>query len=190
MPKYWPVILAAFVAGVAILTGLKSAPAGIEGWNFAARYTARVGFPFLMAAFTASSLVKLWPNPVTKSLMRRRKWWGLGFATSHSFHLFALLKVFSLTPNPPAVTALLPGAFVYLVLYAMVLTSWRWAYRALGKWWGRLHKFGIYLLWFAFTLAYALKVVGMPGEERVVSLFLLAFALCGWGLRIAASKAE
>ena len=190
MPKYWPVILAAFVAGVAILTGLKSAPAGIDGWTYAARYTARVGFPFLMIAFTASSIVKLWPNPATKSLMRRRKWWGLGFATSHTFHLFALVSVLRLSPEPPALPALLPGAFVYLVLYTMVLTSWRWAYRLLGKWWGRLHKFGIYLLWFAFTLAYALKVVGMPGEERVVSLFLLAIALCGWGLRIAAAKAE
>ena len=189
MPKYWPVILAALVAGVAVLTGLKSAPEGIEAWTFAARYTARVGFPFLMIAFTASSIAKLWPSPLTKSLSRRRKWWGLGFATCHTFHSYALIHVLRLMPEPPALPALLPGAFVYLVLYAMVLTSWRWAYKAMGKWWERLHKFGIYLLWFAFTFAYTAKVVAQP-SERVVCLFLLAIALCGWGLRIAASKQE
>ena len=189
MPKYWPVILAAFVAGVAVITGFKSAPEGIQAWTFAARYTARVGFPFLMVAFTASSIVKLWPNPTTKSLMRRRKWWGLGFATSHTFHLFALINVLRLSPEPPAPAVLLGGGFVYVVLYAMVLTSWRWAYKALGKWWGRLHKFGIYLLWSVYVLAYIGKTVTQPGE-RIITLTLLVIAFGGLGLRIAASKQE
>ena len=189
MPKYWPVILAAFVAGVAVITGFKSAPAGLEAWTFAARYTARVGFPFLMIAFTASSLVKLWPNPFTKSLMRRRKWWGLGFATTHSFHLVALVNVLKLSPGPAPIPVILGGGFVYLVLYAMVLTSWRWAYRSMGRWWGRFHKAGIYLLWFVFAFAYAGKAVTNPGE-RVVAIVLLAIALGGLGLRIAARRAE
>jgi len=189
MPKYWPTVLAAFLAVVAVITGHKSAPEGIESWTLAARYTARVGFPFLMVAFTASSLVELWPNRLTKSLMRRRKWWGLAFAASHTIHLYALIHVVRLMEPPPPVAGLLPGAFVYLVLYAMVLTSWRWAYRSMGRWWGRLHKFGIYLLWGVFVFAYASKALYEP-SERIVALILLAVALSGLGLRIAAKRAS
>ena len=185
--KLRPIVLAAFVAAVAILIGLHSAPAGLGAWTLAARYSARAAFPFLMIAYSASSLVRLYPNKVTRYLMRNRKWWGLGFATAHTVHLFAVFNVLSLATSPPPPLVLLGGGFVYLVLYAMVLTSWKWAYKAMGKWWKWLHNFGIHLLWLVFAFAYGAKAVTMP-DQLIPGIVLLTVALGGLYLRYAAHR--
>ncbi len=185
MPRYWPMILALVVALAAIAVGLHTHIGGEDHWRAAARYTARVGFPFFILTYSASSLARLWPNGATKSLLRNRKWWGLSFATTHTVHLYTWLHVITAPGAEVDWLYLSPAVLAYLVLYAMALTSWGWAYKAMGKGWKRLHSFGIHYLWLIFTGAYVLKVV-FAHDQRHIAGLLAAVALGALGLRIAA----
>lgn len=77
--KYWPTLLGALAGAATFTIGLQFEADESERWLLASRYTARVGFFFLILTYSASSLVRLWPVDLTRSLMRSRKWWGLGF---------------------------------------------------------------------------------------------------------------
>ena len=185
MPRFWPVILALIVALAAMAVGLHTHIGGGEDhWTHASRYTARVGFPFFILTYSASSLARLWPGDTTKSLLRGRKWWGLAFATTHTVHLYALLKVITAPGAEPDWLYLSPAILAYVILYAMALTSWGWAYIAMGRWWKRLHSFGIHYLWLIFAAAYWLKAIA--GEQRAITATFGIIALGALGLRIAA----
>jgi DMSO/TMAO reductase YedYZ heme-binding membrane subunit len=184
MPKWWPVALAAFVGLAALAIGLHTHIGGDDHWVAASRYTARVGFPFLILTYSASSLARLWPAGWSKALLRGRKWWGLAFATTHTVHLFALINFLRAQPAPPDYVSLAPAILAYILLYAMVLTSWPWAYKALGKWWKRLHRLGIHYIWLIFAAAYVLKA--LDPEQRLAGVVFGAIAFAALGLRIAA----
>ncbi|HSG34162.1 MAG TPA: hypothetical protein VLA37_06470, partial [Sphingomonadaceae bacterium] len=160
---------------------------GDDHWTYASRYTARVGFFLFIVTYSASSLARLFPNPTTKSLLRNRKYWGLAFATSHTIHLYAWYHVVTAPDAEVDWLYLSPAILAYIVLYAMALTSWNWAYRSLGKWWNRLHSFGIHYLWLIFAGAYALKAAFAPGQQLAGAILLLV-ALGALGLRIAARR--
>lgn len=184
MPKWWPVGLAVVAAFVALAVGLHTQVGGEDHWAAASRFTARVGFPFLMVTYSASSLARLWPSDGTKALLRNRKWWGLAFATTHTFHLYALVMFLRTQREPPNYASLSPAILAYVLLYVMVLTSWPWAYRALGKWWKRLHTLGIHYIWLIFAAAYVLKA--FDPQQHFVGVVFGAVAFAALGLRIAA----
>lgn len=184
MPKWWPVGLAVVFALAALAVGLHTHIGGEDHWVAASRFTARVGFPFLILTYSASSLARLWPSDTTRSLLRNRKWWGLAFATTHTFHLYALVMFLRAQPQPPDYAALSPAILGYILLYAMALTSWPWAYKALGKWWKRLHRVGIHYVWLIFAAAYVLKA--FDPEQRAAGVIFGAVAFSALGLRIAA----
>ena len=186
MPRYWPAVLALIVGLAALAVGMHTNIGGGDHWTAAARYTARVGFPFLIITYSASSLVRLWPSDLTKALLRNRKWWGLSFATTHTVHLYALLHALAAAPEPPNYLVLSPAILAYVVLYAMALTSWKWAYRVLGKGWKRLHNFGIHYLWLIFALAYAAKIIAH--EQLAVTIPFEIVAIAALCLRLAARK--
>lgn len=149
--KAAPLLLAlmAGLAGVAL--GLVLGTASAEQANLAARWTARAAAPFFLIAYSASSLLRLWPNDLTRALMRRRRQWGLGFALAHTIHLAALgtnLIVFG-EVRPDFVLA--GGGLAYGLIYLMALTSNDWSMRRLGKNWKRLHTIGIHYIWIIFA---------------------------------------
>ena len=183
MFREWPIFLAGLAGLAALYLGLHTHIGGSEDhWGHAARYTARVGFPFFIITYSASSLARLWPNDTTRSLLRNRKWWGLAFATTHTVHLYALIHVL-LEMQDPDWLYFAPAFFAYAVLYAMALTSWSWAYRTMGKWWKRLHTFGIHYLWLIFAAAYFLRA--LDPQTRIIGMVAFAIALGALGLRIA-----
>ncbi|HAU21498.1 MAG TPA: hypothetical protein DCS24_02710 [Erythrobacter sp.] len=188
MPKFWPIIVAAAVALFLMNAALNAGGEDFERWQLASRWTARAGFPFFLIAFIASSLVVLRPGQISRSLMRNRKWWGLAFAAAHTVHLYALLKFINASPEEMNLLGLLPGAAIYVVIYAMAATSWPWAYKALGKNWKRLHKTGMYLIWAVFTLAYIGK--SMDPELRQAGGILLMLSIGGLALRIMAWRKQ
>src|SRR5690349_17199615 len=69
-----------------------------EGIRAVIRLTARTSVLLFTAAFAASALRRLWPTPLTKWLLRRRRQVGLSFAVSHFLHLlfiFMLARLYS-----------------------------------------------------------------------------------------------
>lgn len=120
----------------------------------AARWTARAALPLFLIAYLASSLLRLWPSPLTRALVQRRRQWGLGFALAHTIHLGALaynVLVFA----PRSWETVIAGGMAYGAIYLMALTSNDASVRLLGRWWKRLHQFGIHYIWLIFTLSYA-----------------------------------
>ncbi len=150
--------------------------------------------PFLLL-FTASSLHRLWPSATTRWLMANRRYLGLSVAASHFWHLLAIIAFVQLYLSEPleTVTLVFGGAgFVFLGL--MAATSTDAAQRALGRWWDRLHKTGVYVVWLDFIFTYMGPVIHFftPEGPEAVSwlspfhvIMTLSFALA-WTLRLVA----
>ena len=87
MQRKWPLWLG-FVAGIAaVALALATGGDSSKQWLLAARWTARTGFFLFILTYSASSLVRLWPNRATKALLRDRRCGGLGFTACHTIHL-------------------------------------------------------------------------------------------------------
>lgn len=178
----WPLALGIVVGLLAVYAGLHAGVDAVEGWLFAARWTARVGFPIFVLTYAASSLLRLWPSDLTKALVRDRRWWGLGFAACHTIHLYALVTYLNLSGESRPLPVLLGGGLGYGLLYAMALTSSRAAQHAMGRLWKQLHTVGIHWLWAVFAFSYAGRVA--EGVELPYAAFALFVALAALGLRI------
>lgn len=179
----WPIVLGLIAGLAAVYAGFAAGSDAIEQWRLAARWTARVGFPIFLLAYSASSLGRMWPGGWRRALWRDRRWWGLGFAVSHTIHLYALVTYLQISGEQRPLPVLLIGGGAYVMLYLMALTSNEAAMRALGKNWRRLHTLGIHWLWFVYAISY----FGRIGEARDLAWSSLAFTLsaAALGLRIA-----
>lgn len=182
--RTFPLYLATLVALGAVALALVLGTDTVEQARLAARWTARVGFPILILTYSASSLVRLWPNAWTKTVLRHRRQWGLSFALAHSIHLAALTTYSVMSAQMPTAATLVGGGGAYILMYAMVLTSNDAAMRAMGVWWKRLHRTGIHALWFVYTFSYFGRLFNP--ELRMQGLILLPVCLAALGLRLAA----
>jgi methionine sulfoxide reductase heme-binding subunit len=147
----------------------------------------RCALPLFLIAFTASSLATLWPNEFSRWLLRNRRYIGLGFAFQMAWHFsFVTYSVFSfglyasgLTPRALALDLI---GFSFLLL--MTLTSFKWSARRLtAANWRRLHKTGVYVIWFVATYIYLNSVRHSADVLSIVAFSLLFGA---WLLRIVA----
>lgn len=184
----WPTWLGLLAGLAALAVGLFAGADLQEGWQLAARYTARASFPFFLVTFVASSILRLYRRPWTMSLLRDRRWWGLGFASCFFVHLVALLTYNWLRDQFPPVGLLDRGVLAYAILLAMVLTSTDGARRRLGHWWTVLHRVGMWGFFFIFVLspyADALLALTMPKFNPLTDPYTLA-GLAAVALRIAA----
>lgn len=182
----WPMWLG-LVLGLGALYAGFSHHSGIEQqWSAATRYTARVGFPLLILAYSARPLFDLTRANWAKVLLANRKWLGLGFAMSHTVHLASIAMLFHTLGETPALVVLVVGGFAYVLLYAMAFTSNRRAMQAMGRRWKQLHRFGIHYLWFIFAQSYVGRIF-QDGkfEEGIVGT---AIALGAAAIRFAAWK--
>lgn len=175
--RIFSLMVGTVMATGAVIIGLKLGADPVEGIKLAARYTARASFLLFLPVFLASALYRLFPGHYTKAMYQNRRRLGLSFALAHTVHLAAFVAYFLAIKQPVP----LLGAPVYVVLYAMVLTSNDAARRAMGANWKRLHKAGIYVLWAAFTLAYTGKAVS--GEEIIFTAPLALTCYIAIGLR-------
>lgn len=162
------------VAVLAAVAGHASGTDPANGWQLAARYTARVAFPPFLAVFVASAWQRLAPGPVPRWLVRHRRALGLAFATMFTVHLVCLTGFSLASDTTPDATTLLGGGGAFVAMYALVLTSTDGAVRRLGATrWRRLHTFGVYYLWFIFTFSYVGRVAG--GQTFFVAFVLACF---------------
>ena len=166
------------VLGTTLLYG-----AGEEGRGRCARYPARPPFPLFPLAFSAAALAELKPSPASFWLLRHRRWLGLSFAFVMLGHLVALLAFLATRPAEPALSVdRIVGGVGYLFILFMAATSNDGAVQWLGRErWSRLHRSGLYLLWFIFAVTY----LGRVGED-LSYLPALLLAVAALGLRVAA----
>lgn len=183
MTRRWPLFLGLFLGLSALFLGMTAGVNHVEALRFAARWTARVGFPVFLVAYSASSLGRLWPAGWTRALWRDRRWWGLGFAASHTVHLFALIAFLEASGETRPLSVYLVAGTGYVLMYLMVLTSSDAAMRALGRNWKRLHTVGIHWLWFVFFASYAGRI--MKPETMLQGTIGTTLALGALGLRVA-----
>lgn len=184
MQQRWPTLFGLVIGLAALAAGLAVGHDSVEGWQLAARWTARVGFPLLIVTYCASSLYRLSPGAVSRSILRDRRWWGLGFAFSHTVHLVALVTYLRISGTPPKTASLIGGGLAYVLLYAMAFTSSQAAMRALGRNWKRLHGFGIHWLWFIFAFSYFGRT--MRDGTMLEGFVGFSIALAALALRLAA----
>ncbi|HQV04839.1 MULTISPECIES: hypothetical protein [unclassified Novosphingobium] len=180
MTRRWPLLLGLIAGLAAIYLGLATGSDAADQWGRAARWTARIGLPIFLLTYAASSLGRLWPNDLTRAIWRNRRWWGLGFAASHSIHLYALIRALQASGEERTLASLIPGGLAYLAIFLMALTSNDAAMRVLGKNWKRLHSAGIHYIWLIFMLAYAGRFAEpgkLPEASYGVLLCLVALAL-------------
>lgn len=146
------------------------------------RHTARSSLALFLVAFSASALARLWPGPLTRWVLRRRRSFGLALALSHFTHLAAIFLLHGLAlfeRRSPVGLAI--GAVPYLFLGLMALTSSDRAVAWLGRRWRTLHWTGMHVLWAGFLLPYTGRVARSP--VYAIPMVLLAAALA---LRVAA----
>ena len=182
-----PILIGLFAGLLAIAMAFLVSPDASERALLAARWTARAALPVFLITYLASSMVRIWPTDLTKAVMRRRRQWGLGFALAHSIHLAALLvNIVIYRPRP--LESLIAGAIAYSMIYIMALTSTNAAQRRLGKWWRRIHTFGIHYIWLIFTASYSLSALGDDPQYHLASRSLAAVMIAALVVRLLARQ--
>ena len=120
-----------------------------------ARYTAHLSFYYFLVSFLASSLNKLLSNSFTKSILKNRRYFGISFCITHTWHLVALTYFLIISNEKPSILFLVGGGISYIFVYAMAATSTDTMVAKLGATnWKRLHKWGINYLAVIFLFTF------------------------------------
>lgn len=177
------IVIGGLVAALLALKGINE-----EGLSLVIRSTAQTSFALFMCAFVASALLKLWPNGFTKWLRANRRYVGVSFAVSHTFHVMAIaaLAVYSsgrsIQDRDPFELA--AGALGYVFIYGMAITSFDRTARWLGpQKWRVLHTVGAYYIWVVFMFSYGGRAY-FSASYRPAALALIAAVI----LRVMASR--
>jgi sulfoxide reductase heme-binding subunit YedZ len=186
----WPLVgwfsLLLGVLFAATLIGLGAGEAGIRA---VVRRSAQTSLLFFCSAFTASSLAQLFPSAATRWMLRNRRYLGVSFAASHTYHLLALIALARVSaPFVEDLNAatIAGGGMAYVFIAAMVATSFDRTTEWLGtRRWKRLHKAGVYYVWFIFAQSYVPRAVVSPTYVPAAALLLLAL-----GVRMAARRQQ
>lgn len=180
-------LLALVTAALAVMTivlviGYGGGPAAAHA---VVRWTARTSLVMFVLAYVARPLVQLRPSRTARDILAYRKWIGLGFATSHGFHLAGIIAiawpapgVFIRSQNPTIIIAVL----TFFLLGAMAVTSNERVRKSMSPvWWKRIHRSGMHFSWVAFTATYA-GAIGVSPVYAIPAVVLFAIA----GIRLAA----
>jgi methionine sulfoxide reductase heme-binding subunit len=160
-------VIATMCAGLAFATG---------DVGYVIRWTARTSLVLFALAYVARPATQLWPAPLTKRLLRERKWIGDGFAVSHLAHLVAIGVLASQQWSRFVETwdaARTIATLMFAVLFAMAITSIDAVRKGMTRRaWNTLHRTGMHMAWLVFTATYAGRLA-----ERPLSLWLLPVAV-------------
>ncbi len=151
----------------------------------------RLAVPWLFIAFAASSLVYVFPNNLTKWIMRNRRIIGLCFALGMAWQLFFILwfvigsfdyymeeaySYYDLSEQ-------IPG---YMVLFAMTFTSFKFGRSMLSPGqWRILHKGSIYFLWGVVWGTYWFELY-FYDDIQALDFVYYWMGIAAWGVRIVA----
>jgi len=151
----------------------------------------RCAVPLLFVAFAASSVSVLFPGLFGRWILRNRKFIGLSFAAAMAWQLFFILWMVTqhteyYVEEIYALSDVIEGVGGYLLLIAMVLTSFKFGRdRLSAKQWKFLHKVGIYWLWIYAWIAYWWHLFYYNNPVALDYVYYWA-GFVAWGLRMAA----
>jgi methionine sulfoxide reductase heme-binding subunit len=175
----------ALIVSVAIALGLPSTDfRSGHGLERIILRSVRCALPLFVIAFTASSLATLWPSRATRWLLANRRYFGLAFAFGMAWHLSFVAYSIILFGNQLNARATAADVIGLVFLLLLTLTSFRFGARRLSRAnWRRLHKTGVYAIWFLATYIYLGNVRGGGDRLHYAGLTVL---LVAWLLRVAA----
>src|SRR5262245_36046938 len=147
-------------------------------------YSARTTFVLFLCAFAGNALNNLWPGSLSHWLARRRDWFLLGVAVSHTGHLVAIMAFFQVVGwSKLRLYAVAAGGCSYLLVYGLAAVA---VLRLGGKTDAsflrapRFEAVTMYGIWLIFALAFVPRFIsGWP----VYSVFAVA-AVAALALRI------
>jgi hypothetical protein len=171
----WPLVGATALA-VGLMVVLVLAIGGVTEVSLlvSIRATALTSFVLFLSAFLASSARTVWKTPLTGWLIRNRRYLGVSFAASHTFHLGAIASHSVLTGQTPNPVTTVAGGLAYAFIAAMVATSFDRTAAWLGPArWRRLHVTGMYYVWFIFTYTY----IGSSSRSRASGFLAVVLVL-------------
>lgn len=150
------------------------------------RATARLAFVFLLLAYVARPLVRLFG--VGKVLLEHRRYLGLCMAMAHTVHFGYVVALAVALDGELGWITLVFGGLAFVLMWLMAATSNDAAQRALKSGWKRLHTFGLHYLWLVFMQSF----VGVAASEDPYYLYTL-LSLAGFAalaLRVFAYRAS
>lgn len=182
--RLWPILLGLIAGLLALIAGYAHGVVPHEGWRLAARFTARASVVMFAMPYLISSIARYNYTETTRDLLRDRRFWGLGFAITHTIHLIAVANFIRGSIEPPATATLVGGGIAYVLLYLMVLTSFDRARELLGQGWVWLHRIGINYLWLIFLITFGSKIAN-PNTRAAGAVFtFLVLAMLGFKLYV------
>ena len=155
------------------------------------QFTVRCAVPLVYVVFAASALQALFPSPISRWLLRNRKYVGLSFAVAMGWQLLFILWLVGIhtehyVEQVYLLSDAIEGVAGYTFLLAMVLTSFKFGRSRLsGKQWKLLHRTAIYYIW-----AYAWSVYWFDlfyyDNPVLIDYVYYWGGFLAWGLRMCA----
>ena len=179
------------ISTVMVLAMISADLGSARGVSSMIELAVRCAVPLLFVTFAASSVNVLWPGSFGRWILRNRKFIGLSFAAAMAWQLLFILWMVTrhteyYVEQVYALSDVIEGVGGYLLLIAMVLTSFRFGRSRLSaKQWKLLHTIGIYWLWTYAWITYWWYL--FYTNQPVVIDYIYDWAgFLAWGLRMAA----
>ncbi|MDA0681214.1 MAG: hypothetical protein O3A13_11610 [Proteobacteria bacterium] len=142
------------------------------------RLTAWTAVLVYLVVFVARPLKQLVGSPVSRTLLRNRRYFGIALAAVMTVHLVLLLIV-----NDQALN--LGGAVIFSLMYLMLFTSFNSSPARIGpRNWRILHRVGLYGLGLGYAQSIGGAFIETPLDPVYLSLTLLM--LTAVAIRVAA----
>ncbi len=170
--------LAFFSFGGLVLAYLQLVSSDEEHMRQMLRVTAWLALLVYLVIFSTRPLRQLTGSPLSRQLLRNRRYFGITLAAMMTVHLILLLLV-----NEQALN--IPGAAIFTLMYLMLLTSFDSAPARIGpRNWRILHKIGLYGLGLAYAGTIGRALLKTPFDPVYLALAFLILAAVA--IRIAA----
>ena len=177
---WWIVLTSGILTMVLLWLGPDGSLADELG--YALRVSARLAFIALLLAYIARPLRQL--TGKGRWLIVNRRYFGLATALVHTVHFTYIVALFALTEAVLEPVTASFGGFAYLCIWFMALSSNRTSQQRLGRWWSRLHRFGMHYLWLICMQAF-IGIAITAGDPIYVAL--TAVGLLALTLRVVAA---
>ena len=187
----WPILASSVLIMVVSFVAMPVAPGTLEEAvaaeiGYMLRVTARLAFAYLMLAYVARPLVRLFG--VGRPLVRNRRYLGLSMAITHTVHFGYVVSLVTVLGQEIEWITLIFGGLAFVLMWLMAATSNDASVRALGRWWGRLHTIGVHYLWLIFMQSFVPRAFAADASAFDSYLYgaLCLLGLVGLLLRISA----